>query len=71
LKRIFEPKREEATGRLRILHDEKISNLYYSPNIVRATESRRIIWTGQVTSTIDMKFAYKSLVDVPEGNRTL
>jgi hypothetical protein len=41
LRKIFEPKREEVTGKLRKLHYEEL-NLYCSPNIVRVTKSRRM-----------------------------
>ena len=35
LGRIFEPSREEVTGGWSILHNEKLNDLYCSPNIVR------------------------------------
>jgi hypothetical protein len=35
LRRIFGPKREEVTGGWRKVHDEKLHNLYNSPNIIR------------------------------------
>ena len=31
LRGIFQPKRDEVTGEWRELHDEALSNLYYSP----------------------------------------
>ena len=34
LRRIFEPEREEVTGEWRKLHNEELSGLYSSPNIV-------------------------------------
>jgi len=34
LRRIFGPKRDEVTGKWRILHNEEIYDLYYTPNIV-------------------------------------
>jgi hypothetical protein len=33
LRRIFGPKRDEATGEWRRLHNEKLNDLYSSPNI--------------------------------------
>jgi hypothetical protein len=42
LRRIFGPKRDEVTGEGRRLHNEELNDLYYSPNIIRATQSRRI-----------------------------
>jgi len=35
LRRIFGPKRDEVTGEWRKLHNEELSDLYCSPNIVR------------------------------------
>jgi hypothetical protein len=43
LRRIFEPKREEETGVWRKLHNEKVDNLYSSPNIMRAIKRIRRI----------------------------
>jgi hypothetical protein len=48
LRRIFEPKRDEATGEWRKLHNEEMNNLYSSPNIVRVIKSRRLRWAGHV-----------------------
>ena len=42
LRRIFGPKRDEVTGDWRRLHNEELNDLYYSPNIIRATQFRRI-----------------------------
>jgi hypothetical protein len=36
LRKIFGPKRDEATGEWRRLHDEELNDLYSSPNIIRA-----------------------------------
>jgi hypothetical protein len=35
LRRIFEPKRDEVTGKWRKLHSEELHILYSSPNIVK------------------------------------
>jgi hypothetical protein len=35
LRRIFGPKRDEATGEWRKLHSEELHNLYSSPDIIR------------------------------------
>jgi hypothetical protein len=35
LRRIFGPKRDEATGEWRRLHTEELNDLYSSPNIIR------------------------------------
>ena len=42
LGRIFGPRRDEVTGDWRRLHNEELSDLYSSPNIVRVIKSRRI-----------------------------
>jgi hypothetical protein len=47
LMRIFGPKREEAIGEWRRLHNEEL-DLYSSPNIVRVIKSRRMRWAGHV-----------------------
>jgi hypothetical protein len=44
LKRIFGPKRDEATKRWRKLHNEELSNLYSSKNIIRMVKSSRMRW---------------------------
>jgi hypothetical protein len=42
LRRISGPKRDEATGEWRRLHDEELNDLYSSPNIIRVIKSRRM-----------------------------
>jgi len=44
LRRIFGPRRDEVTGEWRKLHNEDFHGLYFSPNIVRMLQSRRIRW---------------------------
>jgi len=34
LRKIFGPKREEVTGERRRLHNEKLCDLYFSPNVI-------------------------------------
>jgi len=48
LMRIFGPKRDEVTRKWRKLHNEKLSELYCSPNIVRVIKSRRMKWARHV-----------------------
>ena len=47
-RRIFEPKRDEVTGKWRKLHNEELNDLYCSSNIVRVINWRRMKWTGHV-----------------------
>jgi hypothetical protein len=49
LRRIFVPKRDEATGEWRRLHNEELNDPYSSPNIVRVIKSRIMRWAGHVT----------------------
>jgi hypothetical protein len=48
LMRIFGPSRDEVTGEWRRLHNEKLNDLYSSPNIVRVIKSIRMRWAGYV-----------------------
>jgi hypothetical protein len=48
LRRIFGPKRDEVTVEWRKLHNEKLNDLYSSPNIIRMIKSRKLSWEGHV-----------------------
>jgi hypothetical protein len=48
LRGMFGPKRDEAMGDWRKLHNEEFHNLYSSSNIIRMIRSRRMRWTGHV-----------------------
>jgi hypothetical protein len=48
LRRIFEPKRDEATGEWRKMHNEELHSLYLSPDIIKQIKSRRMRWAGHV-----------------------
>ena len=69
LRRIFGPRRDEVTGKWRILHNEELNNLYSSPNIVRVIKSRRMGWAGHVARMGEEREVYKVLVGKPEGRR--
>jgi hypothetical protein len=42
LRRIFGPKRDEVIGEWRKLHNEELSDLYFSANIVRVIKSSKM-----------------------------
>jgi len=48
MKRIFGLKRDETTGEWRKLHNEELSDLYSSANIIRVVKSIRMRWAGHV-----------------------
>jgi len=50
LRRKCRPKKEEVEGGWRRLDNEKLHNLYASPNIIMVMEPRRIRWTGACTT---------------------
>jgi hypothetical protein len=71
LRRIFGPKRDEATGEWRRLHNEELNDLYLSLNIIRVIKSRRTIWAGHEAHMGEKRGAYRVLVGRPEGRRPL
>jgi hypothetical protein len=71
LGRIFGPKRHEATGEWRRLHNEELNDLYSSPNIIRVIKWRRMRWAGHVARMGEKRGAYRILVGRPEGRRPL
>jgi len=71
LRRIFGPRRDEVTGELRRLHNEELTDLYFSPNIVRVIKSRRMRWAGRVARMGKERGVYRVLVGKPEGKRPL
>ena len=71
LKIIFEPRRDEVTGEWRRLHNEELSDLYSSPNIVRVIKSRRMRWAGHMELMGEERGVYRVLVGKLEGKRPL
>jgi hypothetical protein len=67
LRRIFGPKRDEATGDWRRTHNEELNDLYSSPNIIRVIKLKRIRWAGHVARMGEKRGAYRILVGRPEG----
>jgi hypothetical protein len=66
LRRIFGPKRDEMVGGWRKLHNEKLHNLYSSPNIISMIKSRSMIWAGHVARTEEQRNSYR-ILGKPEG----
>ena len=66
LRRIFEPKRYEATREWRKLHNEKLNDLYCSPNIFRVIKSRRMRWAGHVARMVERRGAFNVFLGRPE-----
>ena len=52
-------------------HNEKLNDLYSSPNIVRVIKSRRFRWAGHVARMGEKRGVYRVLVRKPEGKRPL
>ena len=71
LRRIYGPKRGEETEEWRKLHNEELSDLLRSPNVVRVIKSRRIRCTGHVAHMGEGRGVYRVLVGKPEGKRHL
>jgi len=71
LRRIFGPKRDEVIGKWRKLHNEVLSDLCSSPNIIQMIESRRMRWADHVARMGESKGIYRVLVGKTEGKRQL
>jgi len=69
LRRIFEPKRDEATGKWRKLHNEELNDLYFSSNFIRVTKSRRKRLVGHIARVVER--CIQGLVGTPKGKRPL
>jgi hypothetical protein len=71
LRRVFGPKRDEATGEWRRLHNEELNDLYSSPNNIRVIKSRRMKWAGNVARMGEKRGTYRILVRRLEERRPL
>jgi hypothetical protein len=48
LRRIFGPKKDEAMGRWRKLHNKELHDLYSLPSMIRIMKLRRMEWAGGI-----------------------
>jgi hypothetical protein len=69
LRRIFGPRRDEVTGRLRKLHNEELHDLYSLSSIIRKIKLRRMRWMEPVVRMGEERNMYRILVGKPEGKR--
>jgi len=70
--RIFGPRKDEVMGEWRRLHNEELTDLYSSPNIVRVIKSRRMSWAGHVARMDEVRRrCIGSWWGKPEGKRPL
>jgi hypothetical protein len=65
LRKVFGPKRDEATGEWRKLHNKELNDLYSLPNIVRVVKSRRMRWAGHVARMGEDRGVHMVLVGKP------
>jgi len=70
-RRICRPRRDEAKGEWKRLHNEELNDLYSSPNIVRVIKSRRMRWAGHVARMGEERGVYRVLLGKPEGKRPM
>jgi hypothetical protein len=71
LRRIFGPKRDEAIGGWRKLHNEELHNLYCSPSTIRIIKTRRMGWAGHVERMRERRRRRKRHIGFSEGKRPL
>jgi hypothetical protein len=71
LRRIIGPKRDEAIGQWRRLHNRELNDMYSSPNIIRLIKSRRMRWARHMVRMGEERVAYWILVGRHEGMRPL
>jgi hypothetical protein len=71
LRGIFGPKRDKVTREWRKLHNEELSDLHSSPNIVQVIKVRRMRWAGHVARMGERGGVYRVLMGKPGGKRPL
>jgi len=70
-RRILGPNRVEVAGKWRKLHNEELSELYSSPNIVRVIKLRRTEGAVHVPRMRERKGVYRVSVEKTEGKTRL
>jgi hypothetical protein len=71
LRKIFGPMRDEVTRQWRRPHNEKLYDIYPSPNIIQVIISRKMRQKGHKAHMGVRTGAYSVLVRGPEGKRSL
>jgi hypothetical protein len=66
-RRMFGPKKVEATGGWRKIHNEKLHILYSSPNIVIIIRSGKVKWAGRKIC-IGENFVCNCFQDAPDNS---
>jgi hypothetical protein len=71
LRRIFGLKRDGETREWKKLHNEELSDLLSSPDIVRMIKLRSIRWAGHVACMEERSGAYRVMVGKPDRKNHL
>jgi hypothetical protein len=69
LKKVFGLNGDEVAGNRGSVLNEKFNGLYFSPNIFRVINLRRIRWAGHEANMVERTDTYWILLGKPEGKR--